>query len=56
MKTKNLLLTAVVSVGLATSLTAQAKEQPGEMVQVKAPPASVQQTINQRPRAERSLV
>jgi len=48
MKTKNLLLTAVISAGFACILTAQAKEQPGEMVQVKALPASVQQTINQK--------
>jgi len=48
MKTKNLSLTAVITAGLAFSLTAQAKEQPGEVVQVKALPASVQQTINQK--------
>jgi len=48
MKTRNLLLTAVIGAGLACGVTAQAKEQPGEMVQVHSLPASVQQTINQK--------
>jgi uncharacterized membrane protein YkoI len=48
MKTKSLLLTVMVSAGLACGVAAQVKEQPGEMVQVKSLPASVQQTINQK--------
>jgi hypothetical protein len=48
MKAKSLLLTSVISAGLACGVTAQAREQPGEMVQVKSLPASVQQTINQK--------
>ncbi|KAF5408893.1 MAG: hypothetical protein Udaeo2_09130 [Candidatus Udaeobacter sp.] len=48
MKTKSLLLTAVISAGLACEVAAQGREQPGEMVQVKSLPASVQQTINQK--------
>jgi uncharacterized membrane protein YkoI len=48
MKTKSLLLTVMVSAGLACGVAAQVKEQPGEMVQVKSLPAFVQQTINQK--------
>src|SRR5436309_13390391 len=48
MKTKSLLLTAVIGAGLAYGVAAQGREQPGEMVQVKSLPASVQQTINQK--------
>ena len=48
MGTKSLLLTIVISSGLACGVAAQAREQPGEMVQVKSLPASVQQTINQK--------
>jgi uncharacterized membrane protein YkoI len=48
MKTKNLLLTAVIGAGLAYGVAAQGREQPGEMVQVKSLPASIQQTINQK--------
>ena len=48
MKTKKLLLTAVIGAGLAYGVAAQVREQPGEMVQVKSLPASVQQTINQK--------
>jgi uncharacterized membrane protein YkoI len=48
MKTKKLLLTAVISAGLASGVAAQVKQQPGEMVQMKSLPASVQQTINQK--------
>jgi uncharacterized membrane protein YkoI len=47
-KVKRVLLVAVIGAGLGFSVTAQAKEQPGEMVQVKSLPASVQQTINQK--------
>ena len=48
MKTKSLLLTAVIGAGLACGVAAQGREQPGEMVQVKSLPASVQQTISQK--------
>jgi uncharacterized membrane protein YkoI len=48
MATKSLLLTALIGAGLACGVAAQAREQPGEMVQVKSLPASVQQTINRK--------
>jgi uncharacterized membrane protein YkoI len=48
MKTKSLVLTAVVGASLACGVAAQGREQPGEMVQVKSLPPSVQQTINQK--------
>lgn len=48
MKTKSLLLTAVIGAGLAFGVAAQAKEHPGETVEMKSLPASVQQTINQQ--------
>jgi uncharacterized membrane protein YkoI len=48
MKIKSLLLTVMIGAGLACGLAAQVREQPGEMVQVKSLPASVQQTINQK--------
>ena len=48
MKTKKLLLTAAVSAGLACGALAQMGQQPGEMVQMKSLPTSVQQTINQK--------
>ncbi|HET6888438.1 MAG TPA: PepSY domain-containing protein [Candidatus Udaeobacter sp.] len=48
MEIKSLLLTAVIGAGLACGVAAQAREQPGEMVQVKSLPASVQQTISQK--------
>ena len=48
MKTKSLVLTAVVGASLACGVAAQGREQPGEMVQVKSLPASVQQTVNQK--------
>jgi uncharacterized membrane protein YkoI len=48
MKIKSPLLTVVIGAGLACGLAAQVREQPGEMVQVKSLPASVQQTINQK--------
>jgi uncharacterized membrane protein YkoI len=41
-------LAAVIGAGLACSVAAQVTEQPGEKVQVKSLPASVQQTINQK--------
>ena len=40
-----LLLVAVISSGFAFSVTAQVKEQPGEKVDLKSLPASVQQAI-----------
>src|SRR5437667_8139141 len=40
------MLAAAISAGLAFSAAAQLREQPGEMVEVKSLPASVQQTIN----------
>jgi uncharacterized membrane protein YkoI len=48
MKTKKLLLAAVIGAGLASGVAAQVGQQPGEMVQMKSIPASVQQTINQK--------
>lgn len=48
MKTKSLLLTAVIGAALAYGVAAQAKEHPGETVEMKSLPASVQQTINQQ--------
>ena len=42
------MLTAMVGVGLACSAIAQLKEQPGEVVELRSLPASVQQTINQK--------
>jgi uncharacterized membrane protein YkoI len=47
-KTKRAVLVAAISAGLAFSAAAQLKEQPGEMVEVKSLPASVQQRINQK--------
>ena len=38
----------MVGIGLACSAAAQLKEQPGEAVELKSLPASVQQTINQK--------
>lgn len=45
--TKALLATAI-STGLAFGVAAQVKVQPGEKVDLKSLPASVQQTINQK--------
>ena len=47
MKTTTAVLTAAIGLGLAFSAAAQPGAQPGEMVDVKSLPASVQQTINQ---------
>jgi uncharacterized membrane protein YkoI len=47
-KTKRGLLAAVIGAGLAFSAAAQVKQQPGEMVDLKSVPASVQQAINQK--------
>jgi len=41
-------LAAAIGAGLALSAAAQVREQPGEKVDVKSLPASVQQTINQQ--------
>lgn len=38
----------MISAGLACGVAAQVREQPGEMVEIKSLPASVQQTINQK--------
>jgi uncharacterized membrane protein YkoI len=46
-KTTTALLTGAIGVGLAFSATAQPGAQPGETVEMKSLPASVQQTINQ---------
>jgi uncharacterized membrane protein YkoI len=42
------LLATAISTGLAFSVVAQVKEQPGEKVDLKTLPGSVQQTINQK--------
>jgi hypothetical protein len=47
-KTTRLLLTAVIGAGLAFGVFAQAKEQMGEMVELKSLPAAVQQTIKEK--------
>ena len=49
------MLAAAISAGLAFSAAAQLREQPGEMVEVKSLPASVQQTINKEAAGERSF-
>lgn len=48
MKTTRRLLTAVIGAGLAFGVSAQAKEQMGEMVELKSLPAAVQQTIKEK--------
>ena len=48
MKTKNLLVAAVVSAGLAFGLAVQAGEHKGETVELKSLPAEVQKTINDK--------
>ncbi len=48
MKTTRVFLAAVIGVGLACGVAAQVTQQPGEMVQMKSLPASVQQTISQK--------
>jgi uncharacterized membrane protein YkoI len=47
-KTTRVFLIAIIGAGLACSVAAQVTEQPGEKVQVKSLPASVQQTISQQ--------
>lgn len=47
-KTTTALLAAAISASVAFGAIAQAKEQPGEMVQLKSLPAPVQQTINEK--------
>jgi hypothetical protein len=42
------LLATAISTGLAFSVAAQVKEQPGEKVDLTTLPGSVQQTINQK--------
>jgi uncharacterized membrane protein YkoI len=48
MKTRKLLIAAVVSAGLACSLAVQAGEHKSEMVQLKSLPAAVQKTITEK--------
>ena len=48
MKTRSLTVVAVICTGLAFGAVAQVQEQPGEMVELKSLPSSVQQTINQK--------
>jgi hypothetical protein len=48
MKTTKLLLTAVIGAGLAFGVSAQAKEQMGEKVELNSLPAAVQQTIREK--------
>ena len=52
MKTAKLLLAAVISASLAFSVSVQAKEQKGEMVDIKSLPATVQKTINEKAAGE----
>jgi hypothetical protein len=47
-KTTRALLAAVIGAGFAFSAAAQERGQPGELVELKSLPASVQQTINQK--------
>src|SRR5438105_7503626 len=47
-KTTRGLLAAAIGVGLAFIAAAQLREQPGEKIELKSLPASVQQTINQK--------
>jgi hypothetical protein len=47
-KTKRAVLAAVIGAGLAFSAAAQTTRQPGENVDLKSLPASVQQTIKQK--------
>jgi uncharacterized membrane protein YkoI len=47
-KATRVFLVAVIGAGLACSAVAQVTEQPGEKVQMKSLPASVQQTISQQ--------
>jgi hypothetical protein len=47
-KTTRRLLAAVIGASLAFGAVAQAKEQPGEKVELKSLPASVQRTINEK--------
>jgi uncharacterized membrane protein YkoI len=48
MKTKNLLVAAVVTAGLAVSFAVQAGEHKGETVELKSLPAAVQKTITEK--------
>jgi uncharacterized membrane protein YkoI len=47
-KTTRGLLAAAIGAGLAFSATAQVKGQPGEKIELKSLPASVQRAINQK--------
>ena len=48
MKTTKLLIAAVISAGIAFGVSAQAKEQKGEMVDMKSLPAAVQKTVKEK--------
>ena len=48
MKTTKAVLAAMVGLGFGLGAAAQAAEQPGEKVDMKSLPSSVQQTINQQ--------
>jgi uncharacterized membrane protein YkoI len=48
MRTRNLLVTAIVSMGLVASATAWAAEQPSEPVEMDSLPAEVQKTIKDK--------
>jgi uncharacterized membrane protein YkoI len=47
-KTTRAVLAVMVGAGLACSAVAQSQERPGEVVELKSLPASVQQTINEK--------
>ena len=48
MKTQSAIVAAVIGAGLAIGAIAQAKEQPGEKVDLHSLPAAVQQTIKKQ--------
>ena len=48
MKTTKAVLAVIVGAALAYSATAQMNDQPGETVELKSLPASVQETISQK--------
>ena len=48
MKTTKAVLAVIVGAALACSATAQINDQPGETVELKSLPASVQETISQK--------
>jgi len=48
MKTRSLLVTAIVGAGLVITVNAWSAEQPGETVDMKSLPAAVQKTIEEK--------